>query len=63
MLFRYEREKIKPKKRKKLTFNANKRFIKVPDINKARKEILKVLELKKISKRVKKLKMEDLCNE
>jgi hypothetical protein len=63
MLFEHEREEMKPKKRKKLAFNPNDHFAKVPDIDKARKEMLKVLEPKKTSERVKKLKMEDLCNE
>lgn len=54
---------MKPKKRKKLAFDPNKRFAKVPDIDKARMEMYRLLEPKKTSKTVKKLKLEDLCHE
>ena len=46
-----------------MAFDPNKRFAKVPDIDKARKEMFKLLKPKKTSERVKKLKLEDLSNE
>jgi hypothetical protein len=55
-----EKEEYMPKKRKKVIYNGNVEFAKVPAILKAREQMRKVLQPERTSNRVKKLKLEDL---
>ncbi|KAJ3459735.1 hypothetical protein MRS44_015808 [Fusarium solani] len=63
LLFRHEREEMKPKRRKKIPFDPNVRFAKVPDIDKARQEMLKLLKPRETSEKVRKWKKADLFHE
>ena len=51
---------MKPKKRKKIPFDPNVCFAKVPDIDKARQEMLKLLKPRETSEKVRKWKKADL---
>ncbi|KAH7191135.1 hypothetical protein DER44DRAFT_678003 [Fusarium oxysporum] len=62
-IMQLEREEYLPKKRKKVIYNGNAEFAKVPMILKARKQMRKVLQPERTSYRVKKLKLEDLCTQ
>jgi 4-hydroxybenzoate polyprenyltransferase len=63
ILFRQEREEMRPKRRKKVPFDPNQRFAKVPDIDKARQEMLKLLKPRETSEKVRKWKKADLFHE
>ncbi|KAI8411037.1 hypothetical protein FOFC_07631 [Fusarium oxysporum] len=62
-IMQLEKEEYLPKKRKKVIYNGNAEFAKVPAILKAREEMRKVLQPQRTSHRVKKLKLEDLCTQ
>ncbi len=52
-LLEHDLEEAKPKKRKQITFDPNRRFAKVSDVVKARKDLLKILDPPATSKKVK----------
>lgn len=58
-----EKEEFLPKKRRKVIYNGNAEFAKVPAILKAREQMRKVLQPERTSIRVKKLKLDDLCTQ
>jgi hypothetical protein len=58
-----EKEEFLPKKRKKVIYNGNAEFAKVPAILKAREQMRKVLQPERTSNRVRKLKLDDLCTQ
>jgi hypothetical protein len=58
-----EKEEFLPKKRKKVIYNGNAEFAKVPAILKAHKQMRKVLQPERTSNRVRKLKLDDLCTQ
>jgi hypothetical protein len=60
---RHENEEIRPKKRQKITFNGNAEFAKVGSIKNAREKMWKMLKPIASSRKVQRLKLEDLCNE
>ena len=61
MIMQLEKEEYMPKKRRKVMYNPNAEFAKVPAILKAREQMRKVLQPEKTATRVKKLKLADLC--
>ncbi|EMT63314.1 Pogo transposable element with KRAB domain [Fusarium odoratissimum] len=62
-IMQLEKEEYLPKKRKKVIYNGNAEFAKVPAILKAREQMRKVLQPQRTSYRIKKLKLEDLCTQ
>jgi len=52
-LLQYDIKEAKPKKRKKITFDPNRRFAKVSDVVKAQKDLWKILDPPATSKKVK----------
>lgn len=62
-LLKHQNEKLLPKRKRKVTFNGNTEFAKVPAVKKARKEMLKITQPVRTSNRVRKLKLEDLCHQ
>jgi hypothetical protein len=62
-LLRYENEEMRPKRRRKITFNGNAEFAKVESIKNAREKMWKVLQPVRTSRRVQRVKLEDLCHE
>ena len=52
-LLEHDLEEAKPKKRKQITFDPNRRFAKASDVVKARKDLLKILDPPATSKKVK----------
>lgn len=63
LVLRHEMEKLRPKKKKKIAFDANERFAKVPDVWKAREAMLKMLDPKGTSNKCQKVGFEDMCFE
>jgi hypothetical protein len=59
---RRRRRNICQKRGKKVTYNGNAEFAKVPAIKKAREQMWKITQPKRASNKVGKLKLEDLCN-
>lgn len=59
---KYRNEQLMPKKQKKVKPEGNALFAQVPAIKKARQEMEKILKPRATANRVKKLKLEDLCN-
>ncbi|KAG8673992.1 hypothetical protein FPOAC1_007311 [Fusarium poae] len=62
-LLEHENEEIRPKKRRKITYNGNAEFAKVGYIQSAREKMWKVLQPVKTSRKVQRVKLEDLCTE
>jgi hypothetical protein len=58
-----EREEYLPKRRKKVVYNPNAEFAKIPAIKKAREQMWRTLQPERTANRVKKLKLEDLCTQ
>ncbi|VTT65788.1 unnamed protein product, partial [Fusarium fujikuroi] len=56
-----ENEENRPKRRKKVVYNPNAEFVKIPAIKKAREQMWKTLQPERTANKVKKLKLEDLC--
>ncbi|CCT63413.1 related to transposase [Fusarium fujikuroi IMI 58289] len=56
-----ENEENRPKRRKKVVYNPNAEFAKIPAIKKAREQMWKTLQPERTANKVKKLKLEDLC--
>ncbi|VZI12504.1 unnamed protein product, partial [Fusarium fujikuroi] len=55
-----ENEENRPKRRKKVVYNPNAEFAKIPAIKKAREQMWKTLQPERTANKVKKLKLEDL---
>ncbi|TXB99560.1 hypothetical protein FocTR4_00005435 [Fusarium oxysporum f. sp. cubense] len=58
-----ENEENRPKRRKKVIYNPNAEFAKIPAIKKAREQMWRTLQPERTANRVKKLKLEDLCTQ
>ncbi|KAK2670424.1 hypothetical protein RAB80_012846 [Fusarium oxysporum f. sp. vasinfectum] len=58
-----EREEYFPKRRKKVIYNPNAEFAKIPVIKKAREQMWRTLQPERTANRVQKLKLEDLCTQ
>ncbi|KAI8401625.1 hypothetical protein FOFC_18494 [Fusarium oxysporum] len=56
-----ENEENRPKRRKKVVYNGNAEFAKIPAIKKAREHMWRTLQPERTANRVKKLKLDDLC--
>ncbi|KAG6990454.1 hypothetical protein FocnCong_v013793 [Fusarium oxysporum f. sp. conglutinans] len=58
-----ENEENRPKRRKKVVYNGNAEFAKIPAIKKAREHMWRTLQPERTANRVKKLKLDDLCTQ
>ncbi|KAI8406426.1 hypothetical protein FOFC_13896 [Fusarium oxysporum] len=58
-----ENEENRPKRRKKVIYNPNTEFAKIPAIKKAREQMWRTLQPERTANRVQKLKLEDLCTQ
>ncbi|KAF6525908.1 hypothetical protein HZS61_011703 [Fusarium oxysporum f. sp. conglutinans] len=58
-----ENEENRPKRRKKVIYNPNAEFAKIPAIKKAREQMWRTLQPERTANRVQKLKLEDLCTQ
>lgn len=59
-ILKHQNEELRPKKRKKVVFNGNAEFAKVPAIKKAREAMLKITQPRRTAMRVSRIKQSDL---
>jgi hypothetical protein len=62
-LLKHQNEELQPKRKRKVTYNGNAKFAKVPAIKKVRKRMWVILQPTRTSIRVRKLKLENCCNQ